>query len=81
MIKVEASNRNDFLEASGVEIIGKVGAQMSQNHCKNCVVFDISFFCKVAENLNFVVPKGHHLGRFGEHWVLIFMIFRGSKIY
>ena len=32
VIKVEASNRNDFLEASGIEISRKVGAQMSHNH-------------------------------------------------
>ena len=59
---------------------GKVGAQMSQNHCKNCVFLDISLFCKVAENLYFVVPNGDHLGRFWEHWMLIFMIFEGLKI-
>ena len=32
VIKVEASNRNVFLEGSGVEISGKLGAQMSHNH-------------------------------------------------
>ena len=53
---------------------GQVGAQMSQNHWKNYVFLDISLFCKVAEQINFVVPKGHHLEGFWEHWVLIFMI-------
>ena len=75
MIKVEASNRNDFLEVSGVEMSGKVGAQMSQNHCKNCVFLDISVFCKVAENLHFVMSKGHHLERFWKPRELVFMIF------
>ena len=53
---------------------GKVGAQMLQNHGKNSVFLDISLFRKVAENLDFVVPKGYHLEGFWEHWVLIFMI-------
>ena len=59
---------------------GKVGAQMSQNHRKN-VFFYISRVCKVATNLIFFVSKGHHLEGFWEHWVLIFVIFRGSTNY